>query len=362
LTRRPTRREVEHVDLGGERRGKPVKYWAGLGAIVVVLQAYLYISWIRSSDFAPVPKGPDKVPGWMATEIHVAQIVSPILLLLCVYFLLIRPWVRSRRLSLDGMFIIGFLSLYWQDLLVNYIQPISFYNTEFFNRGSWYAEVPGWVAPHGGRMLEPLLLAGPFYVYGCFGITLAGCYVMRKTKARWPNMGKLGLMSIAFAFFCLVDFVLEPLIVLRLGWWAYTGAIKEFTIFHGEYYQFPLYGMVLFGATLTAWASLRFYKNDKGQTFVERGIDDIQVGTRAKTGIRLLAVIGVLNAMWMIYMIPIQPFAMNQDAVPKVFENRAYLTNGWCGPSSGYACPGPAVPIPRPSSARLGTSGQFQAP
>lgn len=39
-----------------------------------------------------------------------------------VYYLIVRPWRRERRLTLDGMLVIGFASIYWQDPLANYTQ------------------------------------------------------------------------------------------------------------------------------------------------------------------------------------------------------------------------------------------------
>jgi hypothetical protein len=358
--RRP--RTEQSADPITERKAKPIKYWAAFGAACWAMQAYIYGRWIFSDGFEATPKGPDPVPGWMKAEIHATEAISLIGLVICGYIFLIRPWRRDGRISLDGMFMLGFVGLWWQDLLMNYIQPIATYNAEFFNRGSWFLNYPGWISPKGGNYPEPMLMALPFYVYGCYGATVLGCFVMRRAKQRWPHMGRLGLMGVAFTFFAIFDFILEPLVVLRLGWWSYPGSIKGLTVFYGEYYQFPLYGMVLMSATWTAWASLRFFKNDKGQIAVEKGVDDLKVSTTKKNVIRFLAISGCLNVMWLIYMVPIQPFAINADAWPKVYETRSYLTNGLCGPNTTYACPGKDTPIPRLGSPHLDPRGQLVVP
>lgn len=45
--------------------------------------------------------------------------------------------------------------------------------------------------------------------------------------------------------------------------------------------------------------------------------------------------------------------------VPEDILRRPYFTNGLCGPGTGYSCPGPDVPIPRPSSRHMDHNGNL---
>jgi hypothetical protein len=331
-------------------RAKPIKYWASFGAFVIALQLYVYIRWLSSSSFKRTPTGADAVPGWMKAEITATEVLSLVGLVVALYFFFVRPWRRERRVTADGLISLGFLTLYWQDLMLNYTSPLATYNSFFFNRGSWFSFVPGWASAHGSQTAEPMLMAGPFYVYGCFGASVLGCVVMRKAHERWPQIGKLGLMAIAYLFFCVFDFILEPLVILRLGWWAYPGAIRSMSVFAGTQYQFPLYGMVLMAGVWTAWASLRFFKDDQGRTVVERGVDRLNVGGKSKTFVRFLAIAGCLNLMWLIYMVPIQFFDLHNDAWPNVFAKRSYLTDGLCKTSPTSICGATTVVVPSRSA------------
>jgi hypothetical protein len=151
--------------------------------------------------------------------------------------------------------------------------------------------------------------------------------------------------------------------MIRLGLYAYPGAIPGWTVNQGKYYQFPIYQVVLTSGLFTAWASIRYFRNDKGQTIAERGIERVQAGPRAHTGLRLLALIGVCNAVFaVVYIVPSQFFALHAGAWPKDIVDRSYLTDGLCGPGTTYACPGSDVPIPRPRSSHLGPDGNLVPP
>ncbi len=186
--------------------------------------------------------------------------------------------------------------------------------------------------------------------------------VMRRAKSRWPNIGTTGIIGVALVFCMAFDFVIEA-IWLRLGIYTYAGSIGWLTIFKGRYYQFPIYEVVLAGGMFAAFACLRYFKDDKGRSVAERGIDDVKGSTRKRTTIRLLATIGIVNVLMIVtYSLPMQWFGTHADSWPEDITSRSYLTNGLCGPETDYACSGPGVPIPRPDSAHLDPDGNLVVP
>lgn len=344
------------------RRAKPVKWWAAAGACFVVLQAYVFSAWIVSGKATPTPQGPTPVPGWMKVVAWVCQILGPIAAAGFCYWFLIRPWRRERRISVDGMFLIAIASMYWQDPLLNYTQNWATINTYYLNWGSWTTNIPGWLSPNGNRFGEAILFSGPAYIYAVFAAILVSNAVMRRAKQRWPQLGTFGLIMVCYAFIATFDLFAEG-IWARFGLFTYAGSIKGLTIFHGHYYQFPLYEPLLFGGVWTTWACLRYFKNDKGQTIAERGVDLIVTTDRRRMTLRTLALVGALNVFYLVgYNIPIQWFSLHADPWPEDVTNRSYFTSGICGPGTDYACSGPGVPIPRPDSAHVGWDGSLQKP
>ena len=345
------------VTVAETRTVKAVKWWAVIGACFVALQAYIYIAWFVTGNAVTTPTGPDELPTWMRWCVYFQEIFSPLVAAACVYHFIIRPWRRERRLTLDGMLIISFALLVWQDPLLNYWAPTVTDNAAFANLGSWSANIPGWSAPNGNLYVEPLIWVCSAYVGFMFLGVVVISAIMRRAKARWPHLGKVGVVLVAFGAALVFDIVAET-IWLRTGMYSYPGAIRSLSLFPGKYYQLPLYESVLYVATWTAWACLRHFRDDKGETMAERGIDDVRGTPRQKTSLRLLAIVGACNVIYLVgFALPWGWFALHADPWPDDVLKRSYLTNGMCGPGTRYACPGPGRPNNRPESWHLDPEG-----
>jgi hypothetical protein len=62
------------------------------------------------------------------------------------------------------------------------------------------------------------------------------------------------------------------------------------------------------------------------------------------------------------YNLPHQFFAIHSGPWPKDITSRSYLTDGFCGPLTTYACAGPNTPIPRPNSSHVSPEGKLVGP
>jgi hypothetical protein len=350
---------VSAASVGGRaRRLKPVQAWAVVGAAVWALQLTVWAAWIVSGDAVATPTGPTPVPTYMEVAVVVAQWGGLLATAVFLWFFLVRPWRREGRIGLDGLFCLVFLTICWQDTLINGVQHQVMFNSTFFNRGSWNAHFPGWLAPHGNLNPVPLLFY-PFYIWGIFGGVVAGGAVMRKVKERRPTISRAGLVAGCFGFFLLFEIVVEPPLML-LGLWAYPGTIDWLTVFAGHYYQFPLTELLLMATLWTVWTCLRFFRDDQGHTVAERGINDVRADGWRRTGLRYLALVGACNAIIVVlYQLPSALIGLYISDWPKDIVERSYFTNGVCGPGSDYACPGPRVPIPRPDSDHLNPAGHL---
>jgi hypothetical protein len=214
------------------------------------------------------------------------------------------------------------------------------------------------MSPRAELVTEPVTGFIGSYVVTGFLIVLLTCWVMRWAANRWPRLGTFGLLVVAFGFNWVLGLFSE-LAALRSGLYTYGGAIRELSLFHGNYYQLPLYETTLNAVLLGGFACVRFFKNDRGETVAERGLADLQVRGARRTMLRGLALVGVLNAIFIAYNIGWAWFALNQDAWPADTIERPYLIDGVCGPGTGYACPGSDVPIPHNDSGHLGPNGNY---
>lgn len=359
-----------------EPSSRPILWWAGIGAFFVALPVCLWSAWIFTGNFERTGTGVDEVPTFMKVNALIQEGIGVVVFTFMMWWCVIRPWRRKGHLTWDASLFLAGCLLWWQDPLMNYTQYQFSYNATLFNGGSWVNWIPGWLPPLGDRMIESPLFAGTWYSFGIFGFIIGCNWVMRRAKARWPHIGRVRLFLVAMAVGIGIDFVMEA-IYLRLGLYSYPGALKgPWTLWSGKYYQFPLYESFLWGTTWAAMASVRYFRNDKGQSFAERGIDELRVGTKKRNGLRFLALVGVLNVIFLlVYNIPMNIFGLHAGEWPADIQNRSYFTNGLCGPRSAgvvpaddprpgtdYACPGPNVPLNRRGSVHLNPAGELVVP
>ena len=347
---------------GGRRKARPVLWWAAAGVLFLGLAIYVWTMWFVSGDAHRVQPGITPVPEWMKIMNRSEEVAGTLASIYFFYRFVYRQWRREGHITLDGMLCVGFVLIFWQDPLFNYTQAQFSYNSAFFNLGSWAEHIPGWMSPNGKNLPDPLFIAIPAYIIYWFGGCLVANHIMGKAQARWARLGRSGTVGVCFAFWFVLGVVSE-VVWLRTGFYHIGGAMSGWTLFHGHYYAYPLYQGFLWAGVCTIFASVRYFRNDKGQTIAERGVDRLNVSPKAKNAIRFFAIIGVLNVFYIgAYAVPIQWFGQRADTWPPDVQKRSWFTNGICGPGTTYACGGPDVPAPSPHSIHVSPDGKLVAP
>ena len=320
--------------------------FALLGAAFIALIVYVYANWIIGGHAHASPTGRTVVLGSMKFEAVFWQVTLGLISLGLFLGFVVQPLRRDRRLHLYGMLYIGSQLMWWQDSFLNYLRPVFTYTSALWNKGSWNGGVPGWVSPNGYKMPSPVFLyLGLYPVFFC-GATVLVVSLMHKAKRRWPQLGPVRLVATMFVALG-VFAVLAEGAWLRTGLYSYTGVWSPVTLWPSQAGKVPvLQVFFLDSMVLTSLASLIYFRDDRGLTVVERGIERVQVGSRRRTLLRLLAVVGMCNAiLFVFYNIPTQWEAMLGPGWAKSVASKSYFTNGVCGPGTTYACPGRRIPV-----------------
>lgn len=360
-----SRGEPPSLGVQAQSKSRPVRIWAVVGGAILAFQLYVWIRWITGPYFVRVPTGPSDPPMFMKVILTTWTAVIVAGLPVGVYYFIVRPWRRERRITLDGMLLVACGLIFFQDPLLNYISTWSTYNTWMFNRGSWVQDVPGWLSfgQPGRMMAEPLLMNAPGYSYGVLLCTILGCWVMRRAKSRWPNINNVGLIGILIVWTFFFDLVIEGLFLMPMGLFTYPGAIRSLSINAGTYYQWPVYEGLMWGGVQAGLCALRFFTDDRGQTFVERGLDQVHGGFAKQQLMRFLAIFAACSAFFFVcYNIPAQWFALHQDPWPQDLLKRSYFLMGICGEGTDRPCPDPALPVPTNKSGYINQDGKLVLP
>lgn len=330
------------------RTATPVVYWAVCGAVFLALAFYVWGSWILSDDFRPVPIGNDPIPLNVKISVRAIEALAAIVALTMLWKCVFGPWIRNREISFDGMLVLNLMLMWWADPIDNYVTVSFFYNGYTFNMGSWANFIPGWGSPNPQNFPEPLLMMGGFYIgYWMLNVFLA-CWLLGLLQRRMPTLALGWRLLMMFIPLAVIDLVVENLIMLS-GAAAYPGVVQSWSLNAGRAIQWPLYeaGMVAFVAA--GFSCLRYFKDDKGQTFVEKGVDRLQISKARKKLITFLAIAGFVQPFFLVgYFLPYNLFAMRADTAPAY---PSYLRNQICGEGTQYACPSyDWVPIPQRGS------------
>jgi hypothetical protein len=333
----------------GHRPPSPVTFWATLGTLFLAFQLYVLGAWVTGPNFMPTDPGPDPISETQLLLFQALQVVVPLAAMYMAWKMLFQPWIRNRRITTDGRILFAAAMVFFWDMSLNYSSIALFYNSHFVNFGSWANGAwPGWFSPTGHLLPEPFLFIMPAYLALVFSQALLMCWILRKLHRRYPNMGILPTLAIMVVSLTIIDSIVE-IVFLRTGMYAYPGSIRALTLWAGETHQFPLTEGFLFGGLgVTSTAVVFYFRDDKGRTFVERGIDQLRYPEFAKSWLRTLAIFGFIHtAFFVLYFIPCQFVTLNADPFPEGYPS--YMTNGMCVYGiNGDQCPGPGVMMPRP--------------
>jgi hypothetical protein len=322
------------------RQFRWVRFWAAIGVVHFVVAGWIAFQWFTSGDLHPSATGADDAPTHVLAAIYIGQTLSPLVGAGIVYWWLIRPWIRERRLTTEGMVLIGALCLYFPyDITNNYVSFFFQYNAHFWNVGSWAGEIPGSIIPRGHNVVEIPIFMFPAYAWGVFLPMLWGSKFMGFLRRKRPQLGNFGLLATTLLLCCFFDLVGEGTVV-ALQIESYYGAQHNLSFFGGTIYQFPIYETLFIGLLYVGGAALLFFRDDKGRTFLEKGAETIGKGTHQ------LAIVGFLVTVEFLgFMVPINMMALHVDSFPK--DAKSYMLQDVCGPGTPYECPQDGAPLPR---------------
>ena len=345
-------------------RGWPRAAWfALLGALILLFSTGLVITWVSGPNFQRVPAGPDLPPTPMRICLDVGQVLIPVLALAFFCYFLIRPWLRERRVTFDGLMCIAALTVSMYDPFSLFAQPWFAYNSYLLNFGTPLSEFPGWIslAEPGRTVAWPVPVLPAFYVVSFVIIGILGCSVLNLLKRRSPSLGQVGLFVGVVIIMGLFELLLEGVLFLPMGFWSLAGGSYPIT-FPGHYFQLPANDFFHVFVVMVAMVYLRHAVNDRGQTIVERGMEQISASPVKQAGVRLLAMVAAIHIItFSLFHIPCIFWSLNSPEWPKDTTDRSYFQNQ-CGPLMNRACPGPGVPMTRPDSAYLDWSGHVVRP
>ena len=299
----------------GDARKGMVSLWAVAGALWIVFVVQAWGRWVASdTQFGPAPiLGPDEFGGTALLVLRVIEVVSLVIVGATIWAFLLKPLIAQRRLTLDGMIVIGSLLASAIDPLINYFFYTFAWNAHALNLGSWLAFFP--LAQGPTRYAEGLAWFIPQYLYLGIGLAAIECRIILALRRRVPHISNIRAFGIGFVAMFAVDIVIEQ-VFLRTRVYAFPRTWEALTLFPGTEFQFPVYESLFVAVYAAGFTALRMSAHDDphGVSFLERGIQ--RWTPKLRIPITLLAVIGFC-AVWaaVAYFVPWSWMSVNPDSL-----------------------------------------------
>ncbi|MFD3612128.1 spirocyclase AveC family protein [Streptomyces atroolivaceus] len=290
-------------------RPTPVILWATVGALFLGLETHVAARYLASGQLR-LSTGD---LGTMSTNRQSLLWTAQILVIAMIVPLIV--WIARRciiehDMTVDAMLLLGFVS---QAGLDPYFSPMGMLNSGSLHIPSWGEYLPAWSElfglPNPSTKVEPLLVTGAGYLTGLvFALTAAA--VMRIwILRRWPDLSGIRLVAAGLGTCAAIGLPIE-IIWIQTGAYAYREGVPVLTLFSAEWYQVPVYlpltsGIFWYG---TAWLIRHLYLHHGPDSTVFRGTKLLP--PRARTPVRALAVIGILDVSVMLDCIAFRLFTL----------------------------------------------------
>ena len=292
--------------------------WALLGVISLAIALEVWIRWIASpTQFAAAPiNNADHYANARLIGLRVTEVVSAVVLVWLMWATVARPLKRDRKLGIDGKIAIACLIGCITDGLLDVYKYLFAWNAHSVNLGSWSQFMPFHSSSANPRYAEALIWGIPMYVYFCIGVALAGCAIVKRLRARYPQISNVAALGVVFGLACVFDFIVENAIIHTTQAYAFSRTPSSVTVWAGKLYQFPLYETLCVGALGTIFTALRLSAIDSpdGISFLETGFQRFRPGLREP--VRVLAVIGfAITMLVVVYHIPVNWLGTNGNSI-----------------------------------------------
>jgi len=322
------------------------KLWVAHGALWFGLAWYCWLAWVVSGDFTTNKIGRGQEPDWYVNLMRGWEVFAFTSTAVILWVFVVRPKLRTGRLSFDGLFFLACAMMFFQEPWINWTTLQFLYSSTSINFGSWLGHIPGWSSPNA-ELVPVSVWAGTAYLWLVAIPAYAGARFMRRLRQRNPAIGRWSMIGLTYLAFCVFDLVLESFIT-RTQLFSYGSVIPSLSLWAGTDHQFPIYETISWAGTYTVLTCLYVFRDDRGRSLPERGIDKLGIRNgRLETLARYLAIMGACQlAILFTYNIPYQLYAQH-SVMPKAFVEREWRTAGVCGPKTEYDCPSRGAPIPR---------------
>jgi Spirocyclase AveC-like len=270
----------------------PVVAWAVVGALCLIGQSVVFGRWLLEDHPHAAPHD-FTISTIRAVTTWVGQAAMITFLVACV----IVAWKQTRRartVTFDTALIIGFGFAFWIEPTATGRDLLAVVNRYALNVSTWGPYLPGWHGPYPELQVHTLVAANMFMYPGAVLWMWAQRALLAPILTRLSGWTTLKLLPVFVLTGMVINLVLEAMLIPVLGFYSYSRADWDLSLFGGHWYQLPLTQIVIGTVLGTPLCIMLHHATTNGRTVhLFRGTERLTPPRQIVA--RLLAGIGLAN-------------------------------------------------------------------
>lgn len=275
---------------------------------------------------------------WWATKFLEAVVIIGSILV--IRYLIGDCRQQRRFLTFNVMFCMAGFTMFWLDQQPAMIAPTWLPSSNFVNLNSTCGHTP-WIVvnPQCDKVVDPIMFDFFLETFCCLGIALLiGRYVSR-LRERNPGISNLRVFAVIMLWGMFAEFLLEAVVAVPFHAWNYPPGPLSVPMGHG--FSYPIVELFDVAAWFGLFAAVWIFRNDKGETVAERGLERHRPSVRK--GLTLLSLYTLIQFIsFAPGNGPLTVWALYEHHWPKL---PTHIVNGFCdnlpGERTAYGpCPG----------------------
>ena len=311
-----------------------------------------FLAWEAWTVTAWLADGPHPVTTFRTTGSSswwAARVIEGLLVVVAVAVTvhLVRDCRRTGRLlTFDVMFCLAALGTVNGDV-PNLLHPVLLYSSNWINLNAMCGHMPFVVNPDCGRAPDPIFAFGLMTLFAYLGMAIVAGRVVSRARSRRPGISNGRLLVGVLAGGIVLDLLIEAVLVIPLRLWSWTPMPGSLSL--GGGFHYPWIEALAAGLFLGLVMAVRVFRDDRGRTIVQRGLEHHTPSRR--TAVTMLALYGAFQlGVWGVANLPVMTLGFYQrqwSPLPSHVVNDLCdapgvhgTRYGPCPGSPGYRMPG----------------------
>lgn len=343
--------------VGGQTTTRPAArrwslphYLALLAVPVLALEIWTVVAWLLDGPTQITAYRDRTSASWYLAHFFEVMVFVIALVVLVV---VIRDCRRKRQiLTFDVMFILVGATLFWADALTDFYAPMWFPSSNWINLNYVAGHLPFVANPDLSSLPDPLLFTWFLETFCFLGMAMVFGRAITWARGRWPHLSNRQLFGLVLLCGFIVDLALESCLMLPTKLWTYA-APEALTLNFGGGAREAAFAIAVTAVYFGLVMSIRIFKDDRGQTIVERGLEGHS--PRVRKAISLLALYAACQAIIVVVgnaPVLLTPYVTVHQAPAHIINGRCDAPGvegtryGPCPGSPGYRMPGRTSDLP----------------